>query len=113
MTNDQMLALVLNRTRAFFQRVYKPFDLATDTELKRIETQIKKSFAAAMSPPELAFAFLSNVEQAETNIVQHRKIPDKFKYEIESVLNTVVDENKIKKTIKELKALSLDRNQEG
>jgi len=95
-----MLALVVNRTKAFYERVYKPFGLATDTQLKRLETQIKKTFASARSPSRLAFAFLSNFEQVETNIVQHRKIPDKIKYEIEALLSSWITD----KDLEEAKA---------
>jgi len=105
MTNDQILTLVLNRTRAFYERVYKPFNLATDVQLKRIETQLKKSFASAKSPAILGFAFLRDFEKAETNIVQYRKTPDKLKYEIENILTSWLSE----KALKEMEA----QNQSG
>lgn len=98
MTNHQILTLVLNRTKAFYERVYKPFNLATDTQFKRLETQLKKSFASARSPTELGFAFLRDFEQVETDIVQHRKTPDNIKHEIESILTSWIAEKVLKKS---------------
>ena len=109
MTNEDMLALALNRTRAFYERVYKPFGLTADADLGRVESHLKKCFSQCASQPRLCIAFLNDIDRIETEIVWHRKIPASIRLEVQEAINSVVTEKAMDDVMRLMKSVDRSR----
>jgi hypothetical protein len=89
MTNDDMWSLIRDRTRALYERVFKPFKLCKKGDLGRIEKYLQYHFYKSPSHSFWLICFLKGVEEAETKIVLHKEKPKSFDTAINDSLKYV------------------------
>jgi len=82
MTNFAMWILIKERTENFYQRIFKPLGLCKKGDLKIIETNLKRLFFKKRNHSGWAKAFLRAIDDAETEIVLHKREPKHFTDEI-------------------------------
>jgi len=85
MTNNDMWYLIKGRTRAFYERVFKPFNPCKKNDLKRIENFLKLHFLKIRSHSAWASTFLGMMDDAETDIALHKREPKPFEEEIQDL----------------------------
>jgi len=93
-----MWSLARNRTRALYERVFKPFNLCEKSDLERIEKCLQRHFYKAPSHTIWLIEFLRGIEEVETNIVLHKELPksldaainESLKYVREGVVQNAV-----------------------
>ena len=85
MTNFAMWILVKERTQNFYQRIFKPLGLYKNGDLKIIEAGLKRVFFNKRNHSGYASSFLRAIDDAETEIVLHKRKPNLFVDEIEDI----------------------------
>lgn len=89
MTNSAMWILIKERTENFYKRIFKPLGLCKKGDLKVVEAGLKCVFFKKRNHSGWANSFLRMIDDAETEIVLHKREPKQFVDELEDI-NTYI-----------------------
>ena len=89
MTNVVMWILIKERTENFYKRIFKPLGLCKKGDFKVVETGLKRIFFKRRNHSGWTNAFLRTIDDAETEIVLHKREPKNFIEEMNDINLTV------------------------
>ena len=89
MVNDDMWDLIWNRTRGFYERIFEPLKLCKKGDLKLMKKSLYYHFMKRKRHAEWTHFFLCAVDNAETDIVLHRREPKSFIDEIKDITDQI------------------------
>ena len=89
MTNDDMWALIWNRTRGFYERIVLPYAMYDEGDIERAEEYLLFQFSKSPSPWAWMASFFKGIEETETTVSLHVRKLESFRLEISNVLKYV------------------------
>jgi hypothetical protein len=74
---------------AFYERIFKPFGLSKRKDIDWMQDTLDLIFYKSRQHSDWVFYYLKHIDEAETEIVLHKRTPEPFRSEINILCSRV------------------------